>query len=111
MDVADFRNCVISICGSAAFSGSIFIAGAVGATPPTFTWGNNNFGNVFSYLQTIDLADGTSANGNGEGIEFRGTVLSRMFEVNINAVDWITVFVTSVKAGAVKISATTSTNA
>ena len=110
LDVADFRNCIIQVAGSAAFVGSIFIAGAIGSVAPVFVWKSNNFATPFSYLQAIDLADGSASNGNAEGIEIRGTTLVRHFEVNINSIDWITVIVTAVKAGAVKVIATVSTN-
>lgn len=108
-NVSDFRNCVIEVLGTASFNGSIFIAAALGETAPTFVWGSNTHDNPFTFLQAINLDNGASVNGS-TGIEIRGTSLLQMFEVNVNAVDWITVILTGSLAGAVTVKATVTTN-
>lgn len=90
--VSDFRNAVIAIqtTGSATLTAKVAASlgkvlndvNADGDTP--------NFGatqsdqNPWTFVQSIDLADGTALDGN-TGIVASGTDLNKMVEVNINA--------------------------
>ena len=115
LGVSDFRHCIIQIATSNSFVGSIFIAGAIGASAPTFTWtgsnADNTHDNPFSFLQAINLEDGSAVDGD-TGVELNTSADTiRLYEVNINAVDWLTVFLTARQAGSVSIKATVATNA
>lgn len=108
-DVSDFRNAVISVATASSFKGSVRIAGAIGQAPPS--WANNpSVSNPYAFLQLVDLQDGSTVNGS-DSLEIRGTDIVRLYEVNINAVDWLAVSVTTLSAGAVTVKMTVTTNA
>ena len=114
LDVADYRHCILQVATTQSFVGSIFIVGAIGQARPSFAWTGSSIDathdDPYDFIEVVSLRDGTAVDGN-TGIELTtSTDTIRLYEVNINALDWLGVFVTAIKAGAVSIKATIATN-
>jgi hypothetical protein len=60
--------------------------------------------NPYTFLQVIDLDTGTALNG-ATGIVVAGTDIHKQYEVNINAMKYLTVFPISWSAGSVEVKA------
>jgi hypothetical protein len=111
MDVESFRHIILAIDTANSFSGTIQVQGSINdqvissgntqgdTIPPTWT-NAATFSNQWSYIQLIDLQDGSTVNGS-TGIVATGTDVHRLFEVNTNGLKWLTVNVTARVAGGV----------
>ena len=114
LDVSDYRHCILQVVTTGSFVGTIFVVGAIGSTKPSFTWSGIDFDTNtehWDYIEAINLRDGTPIDGN-TGIELSTSVDTvRLYEVNINALDWLGIIVTAIQAGAVSVRATVATNA
>ncbi len=102
IDVEDFSNAVITIAtdGGSDAALTLKMAGAISEDAPNFD-GAATVENMFSYIQMINLEDGQPVDGN-EGITFAGDDYST-FELNINALKWITGIVSSRTNGEVTV--------
>lgn len=108
ISVEDFTNIVLQVGTSGTATLTLKVAGALGAN--TFTNSNDtpNFGgtvtpaNNYTFLNLIDLIDGTSIAG-GTGIVATAADLSKNYEVNINASKYICVIPTSWTQGAITV--------
>lgn|SRR3990167_1202501 len=104
--VTDFKNCVLSIAGSASADLKVFVKGAIGDVRPTsFSTASalraaNNLN--WDYIEVVDMEDGAAIDGD-TGIALSGNVI-RLVEVNINALDWLAIHVTNRAAGTVTVS-------
>ncbi len=108
---SDFRNLVAGISAPANSTLVIKFVGSVGETAPDFTAAQSTT-NLYDFLECIDLQDGTAIDGD-TGITIDNTtaaVNNRMFEVNINALDYIGIQVTSYTDGSVSAVFTMTTN-
>lgn len=108
---SDFRNLVAGISAPANSSLVFKFVGSVGETAPDFTAAQSTT-NKYDFLECIDLQDGTAIDGD-TGITIDNTtaaVNNRMFEVNINALDYIGIQVTSYTDGSVSAVFTMTTN-
>jgi len=109
VNVSDFRNAVISFATASSANLTVKVQGAIGTVPPTWT-SAQSASNMWDYVQIIDLEDGNPIDGD-TGVSCAGTDDFRLFEVNVNALDWINVIVTARSAGNVTVKATLTDNA
>ena len=115
LNVSDYRNCILSIAGSAGANLKVFIKGAlgqgeVGQTAPAFdvVSGARSTTNDWDYVEIVDLEDGAAIDGD-VGVDLNGNII-RLIEVNINSLDWLAVEVTQVTAGVATVRAVCTTN-
>lgn len=106
IDVRDFRNCVVRIGTASSANLTVKAQGAVATlsaenTPPTFS-SAQSVSNHWDYVQMIDLQDGSPVNGD-TGFVVTGTDDFRLFEININSLDYINFNITARSAGSVTI--------
>jgi len=110
--VGDWVNAVLSVVTSGSFNGTFKIAGSVGrpvvlASDKT-SEGTPNFGatqsasNPYTFLQIINYDTAAAVNG-ATGVTSAGTDLNNTYEVNINAVKYLTLVFTAWVAGAVTV--------
>lgn len=110
--VEDFRNCIFSVetTGSANFT--LKPAGSLGkpvsaqnshGDTPNFA-ATQSPSNPYSFLQIINLDTAAAVNG-ATGVTSAGTDLHNMYEVNINAVKYLTFVLTAWSAGALTVKA------
>jgi hypothetical protein len=95
----DFTHAVISLNTDSSANLTVKFAGSIAETAPVFT-DAQSVSNPFDYIQVKDLEDGSSIDGD-TGIAPAGTDDQRMFEVNINALQYLTAVVTARSAGSV----------
>jgi hypothetical protein len=111
--VGDFRNCVVKIGTASSANMTIKAQGAVSSinaeyTPPAFG-SSPSVSNNWDYVQMVDLNDGTPYSGD-TGMVLTGTDDFRLFEININGLDFISFVITAVSAGTATIDVQLSTN-
>lgn len=98
----DFTHAVISLNTASSANLTVKFAGSIAETAPVFT-DAQSVSNPFDYIQIKDLEDGSSIDGD-TGIAPAGTDDQRMFEVNINALQFLTAVVTTRSAGSVTVT-------
>lgn len=120
MLVADFRNVELQVGTSGTATVTFKIAGSQGipgkeaSGSPRFDL--PNFGatvtpaNPYTFLQVVNLDTGATTNG-ATGIVVAGADINNNYEVNTNAVKWVTVIPVSWSAGAISVKALAVTNA
>lgn len=106
---SDFRNAIVTISTTGSANMTIKCQGSIGQNSPTFTSAASPT-NQWDYVQMVDLQDGNPVNGD-TGVVLTGTDDTRTFEVNTNALDYITFNVTARSAGSVTITAILTDNA
>lgn len=117
--VDDWRNVIFSVETSGSFNGTFKIAGSLGNPVTTaagqYSEDTPNFGgtqsasNQYSFLQIINLDTAATVNG-ATGVTSAGTDLHNTYEVNVNAVKYITWVFTAWTAGTVTIKAIMTDN-
>lgn len=115
----DWRNVILSIATSGSFNGTIKIAGSLGkpVVLPSDKYSEDtpNFGatvsasNPYTFLQIINLDTASAVNG-ATGITSAGTDLNNTYEINVNAVKYMTLVFTAWSAGTVTIKAIMTDN-
>lgn len=102
---AEFRNAVIQVSTTGTATTTLKVAGTLNPTANS-SW--TNFGatvsasNPYGFLQIIDLDTGAAVNG-ATGIVVAGTDINKEYEININAMTYVTVFPISWSAGAITV--------
>tara|TARA_R110002126_G_scaffold17316_2_gene67721 strand:- start:2248 stop:2904 length:657 start_codon:yes stop_codon:yes gene_type:complete len=115
--VADFRNVILSIQTSGSANFTAKVAGSLGLLPEDATSHGNtpNFSatqsksNPYTFVQLINLDTAATVNG-ATGITTSGTDLQNTYEVNVNALEYLTVIPTAWTAGAITIKALLTDN-
>jgi len=114
--VQDFRNVILQVGTTGTATVTLRIAGSLGRpepTVPTRTSPRFDFMNMaatvspanpYSFIQAINLDTAGAVNG-ATGIVVAGTDINSTFEVNINALKYLTVFPVSWTQGAITIKA------
>jgi len=114
--ITDYRNCILTIIGSANANLKIFVKGAISTDAefnkvPTFDIRSSNrnaTGNAWDFVEVVDLEDGTAIDGD-DGVNLSGNNV-RLLEVNINSLDWLAVEATAIVAGTVTVVGSFTTN-
>jgi hypothetical protein len=97
----DFTHAIISLNTASSANLTVKFAGSIADTAPVFT-DAQSVSNSFDYIQVKDIEDGSAIDGD-TGIAPAGTDDQRMFEVNINALRYLTAVVTALAAGSVTV--------
>lgn len=97
----DFTHAIVSVNTASSANLTLKFAGAISEPAPNFATAQSA-SNSFDYLQVKDLEDGSSIDGD-TGFAPAGTDDHRMFEVNINAIKYLTAVVTARAAGSVTV--------
>lgn len=95
--VGDFRHAIITINTASSANATIKAQGAISGTAPTFTSAQSP-SNAWDYIQMKDLEDGSTIDGD-TGLAPAGTDDQRIFEVNVNALQYLTLNITAISAG------------
>lgn len=110
LNVSDFRTITVAVAASNSPNLKLFFQGAVGATAPNFAT-TRSATNIWDYIEVIDLQDGTAIDGDtGITLTSGGYIGIRLFEVNTNGIDWLSVNATAFVAGIVTAKASVYTN-
>lgn len=99
--VGDFRHAVITVNTASSANLTVKFQGAISEAAPDFTAAQSP-SNAWDYVEVKDLEDGSAIDGD-TGIAPAGTDDQRLFEVNINALQWFTANVTARSAGSVTV--------
>lgn len=111
LEVKAYRNWIVQVTAPANSSLTYKFAGAIGDTAPDFTAAQSTT-NAYDFLEVADLQDGSLIDGD-TGVTIDNTtaaVNTRLFEVNVNALDYFAVIVTSYTDGSVSASVTLTNN-
>ena len=109
--VSDYRNLVVQVTAPANSSFTIKFAGWIGETAPDFTAAQSAT-NAYDFIEVADLQDGTLIDGD-TGVTIDNTTAAvncRLFEINVNALDYFAVVVSAYTDGSVSASVTATSN-
>ena len=109
IDVRDFRNVVVSVATSDNANCTILCKGSIGDDAAAFG-SAASVANMWGTLELATLAD-SSAPVRGTGIALTGTDILKLYEININGIDFITFDVSVYVAGKVTIKLVVVDNA
>lgn len=104
----DFTHAIVTVNTANNANLTLKFAGAIAEPAPNFA-GAQSVSNPFDYIQIKDLEDGSAVDGD-TGIALAGTDDHRIFEVNINALKYLTAVVTAYVAGNVTVKVRLYTN-
>lgn len=99
--VGDWRHIIIYIASASSANLTVKFQGSISESAPDFT-AAQSVSNVWDYVQIKDLEDASAVDGD-TGIAFAGTDDVRMFEVNVNGLQWFNANVTARAAGSVTV--------
>lgn len=109
--ISDYRNLVVCVVAPANTTLTIKFAGATGESAPDFASAQSTT-NAYDFIEVADLQDGSLIDGD-TGVTIDNTtaaVNTRLFEINVNALDYFAVVVSSYTDGSVSASVTATTN-
>lgn len=112
VNMTDFRNAMLQVTTSGTSTLTVKVAGSLGKTlGDTTAHGDTpNFGatqtksNPYSFVQIIDLVNAAAVDG-GTGITTTATDINKLYEVNVNGLEYLTVVPTAWTAGTITIKA------
>lgn len=97
INVKDFRHAVIAVHTTGSANGTLKFAGSITESAPDFGSAQSP-SNSYDFVEVKDLQDGSAIDGD-TGLVLSGTDDNRLFEVNINGLDWLTARLTAIAAG------------
>lgn len=109
--LSDFKNAILQISTSGTATVTLKVAGSTGLNPAAQAsprWDFPNIGatvgpsNPYSFIQIINLDTGAAING-ATGVVVSGTDINTEYEVNINAIKYLTVFPVTWSAGVISV--------
>lgn len=111
--VRDFRNCVVKVWTASSANLTMKAQWAISSsatdyTAPTFS-SSQSVANNWDYVQMVDLQDGNHINGD-TGFVVTWTDDFRLFEININWLDFIAFTVTARSAWSVTVEVQLTSN-
>lgn len=109
---SDYRNVVIMVTAPANSTFTIKFCGSIGDTAFDATAAQSTT-NAYDFLECIDLQDGSAIDGD-TGILIDNTTAAvncRMFEINVNCIDFIAAQITSYTDGSASACITLTDNA
>lgn len=102
IDVKDYRHVNIMIVTASNASCTIKCAGAIGDTAPAFA-SAQAVGNEWDYIEMAQLSDSSSPVRGNTGVVLTGTDVCKVYAVNVDSLDWLTMNITAFAAGAITI--------
>jgi hypothetical protein len=102
--VRDFRHNVVAVDFSSTPTMTIKFQGSNQLAAPDFNAAQAAT-NSWDYIEVVDLESGSAIDGD-TGVACAGTADHRVFELNTNGINWVSVIITSWTAGLLKVSLT-----
>lgn len=119
LNVSDYRNIILSVETSGSANFTFKIAGSLGkpvtVASDKYSEDTPNFGatqsasNPYTFLQIINLDTAAAVNG-ATGVTSAGTDLHNSYEVNVNAIEYMTLVLTAWSAGTITVTALIADN-
>jgi hypothetical protein len=97
----DFRHAVISFNTSGNTNCTAKFVGSIAESAPNFANAQTP-ANAYDFVEAKDLQDGSAIDGDA-GVVLSGTDDNRLFEINVNGLQWLNARLTAISAGAVTI--------
>ena len=97
----DFTHAIVSVHTTDSTNCTLKFAGSIAEEAPDFAAGQSPT-NSYEFVQVKDLEDGSTLDGD-TGLVLSGTDDNRLFEINTNALRFITARITAISAGAVTV--------
>lgn len=97
----DYTHAIVSVNTASSANCTLKFAGSISATAPDFA-AAQSVSNSYDFVLIKDLEDSASIDGD-TGVVLAGTDDHRLFEVNINALRYLTARLTAISAGAVTV--------
>lgn len=97
INVKDFRHAVIMFGSASSANLTVKFQGSISTDAPDFS-AAQSVSNHWDFVQVKDLQNGSSIDGD-TGLALAGTDDFRMFEININGLNWINARITALAAG------------
>jgi hypothetical protein len=97
INVKDFRHAIVSVNSANSANGTLKFVGSIFDDCPNFA-NAQSASNAYDFIEVKDLQDGSSIDGDA-GLVLSGTDDNRLFELNINGLDWINARITAISAG------------
>ena len=97
----DFTHAIVSVHTTDSTNCTLKFAGSIAEETPNFAAGQSPT-NSYEFVQAKDLEDGSTLDGD-TGLVLSGTDDNRLFEINTNALRFITARITAISAGAVTV--------
>ena len=93
----DWKHIIVHLTFSSTPTMTVKVQGSLADDAPDFN-AAQSITNRWDYLEVIDLQSGTAIDGD-TGVACAGTADNRIFEVNVNAMTWLTIAITAWTAG------------
>lgn len=103
IDVKNFRHVNIVISTSDSASCTIKCVAAMGDTSPAFG-SAQAVGNEYDFIEMAQLSDSSSPVRGNTGVVLTGTDICKIYAVNTDNIDWITLNITAYAAGKITAS-------
>lgn len=97
----DYRHAVISVHTASSANCTLKFVGSISESAPDFS-ASQSVSNNYDFIEVKDLQDGSAIDGD-VGIVLAGTDDHRLFEFNINGLQWLNARLTAISAGAVTV--------
>jgi len=110
IDVRDFRNVMINISSADSANFTIKCQGAIGDTSPAFASAASPT-NQWDVVELATLADSSAPVRGATGVVATGTDICKLYEINVNGLDWIALNITAISAGTVTVDLVAVDNA
>lgn len=102
--ISDFKHAIISVITAGTATLTLKVAGSIGKTngdAPNFG-ATQSASNPYDYIQLVDLEDASTVDGD-TGVAASGADVNRMFELNINALKYMTIFPSAWTQGSITV--------
>jgi hypothetical protein len=93
----DFRHAVVSVHTAGSANMTLKFAGSISESAPDFASAQSPT-NSYDFVEAKDLQDGSAIDGD-TGIAPAGTDENRLFEINVNGLQWLNARITARAAG------------
>jgi hypothetical protein len=103
IDVRNFRHVNIVISTSDSADCTIKCVAALGETAPNFA-SAQAVGNEYDFIEMAQLSDSSSPVRGNTGVVLTGTDICKIYAVNTDNIDWVTLNITAYAAGEITAS-------
>ena len=102
IDVKDYKDVIIAIVTESNSNCTIKCVGALGDISPAFA-SAQALDNEYDFIEMAQLSDSSSPIRGNTGVVLTGTDICKLYEVNVNSLDWLTFKITAYSAGKVTV--------